>query len=460
MHEFLGAVLRVLLVYPNSDSEIIGYGDLGAIAEPLALAYLAAAAEEVGCEVRLVDLRFDPEVFETTFRAFSPDLVAVTGYSMHVHRVREICAATKSLDKACQTAVGGHHATLMPIDFHDEHIDFIVEGEGCAPFQAIIEKIRSTSASIASDAGSLLEGVWSRGPAGTFEFGGKQPEIDLDKLPCPDRVITSQQRSRYFIDWMKPIALVRTTVGCPYRCSFCSLWKIMDGKYYRRDLEATAAEIETVKEPFIFLVDDEPFINPGRMTALAELLIAKDVQKEFFAYCRVDTLLRNREMLELWVKAGLRRVFLGIEGVTAKEMKSYEKRLSVRQVEQALVAAREMGLKVFASFIVNPSYEARDFETLKRFIDRNEVDYPSFTIWTPLPGTEDFQKSYDTITKWEKSGPHAGRPDWRYWDLQHLVVKSVLSEDKFMEEYQNLRSVFSGSYSLYQQKSRLVTGIV
>lgn len=448
------------MVYPNSDSEIIGYGDLGAIAEPLALAYLAAAAAEVGCESKLVDLRFDPLSLNAEIEAFKPDVVAVTGYSMHVHRVREICAETKRLLADCKTVVGGHHATLMPIDFHDQSIDFVVEGEGCAPFQAILRKLDSRRSEIANDGDGLLQGVWSRSASGTFEFGGKQPEIELDNLPCPDRVITAHQRSRYFIDWMKPIALVRTTVGCPYRCSFCSLWKIMDGKYYRRDLEATATEIAAVEEPFIFLVDDEPFINPGRMTALAELLIEKKVEKEFFAYCRVDTLLRNREMLELWVQAGLRRVFLGIEGVTAKEMKSYEKRLSVRQVEQGLVAAREMGLKVFASFIVNPSYERRDFETLKRFIERNEVDYPSFTIWTPLPGTEDFEKSYDSITKWQASGPHKGRPDWRYWDLQHLVVNSVLPEEQFMEEYRNLRTVFSGSYSLYQQKSRLVTGIV
>lgn len=451
--------MRVLLVYPNSDSEIIGYGDLGAIAEPLALAYLAAAAGEVGCETKLLDLRFEPLALKEELETFKPNLVAVTGYSMHVHRMLEICAEVKCLLPTSSTVVGGHHATLMPIDFHDENIDFIVEGEGCAPFKAVIASVKNQRDEIVTDGGQL-QGVWSRTRSGQFGFGGKQPEIELDTLPCPNRMLNTHQRARYFIDWMKPIALVRTTVGCPYRCTFCSLWKIMDGKYYRRDLEQTAKEIAAVEEPFIFLVDDEPFVNPRRMRALAELLIAKNVEKEYFAYCRVDTLLRNREMLELWVKAGLRRVFLGIEGVTAKEMKTYEKRLSIRQVEQALAAAREMGLKVFASFIVNPSYEEKDFETLKRFIDRNEVDYPSFTIWTPLPGTDDFESSYESITKWQTEGPHKGRPDWRYWDLQHLVVTSKLTEKKFMEEYRGLRSVFSGSYSLYQQKSRLVTGIV
>lgn len=50
--------MRVLLVYPHSRREVLGYGDLGAIAEPLALEYLAAGARRDGHEVRILDLHF------------------------------------------------------------------------------------------------------------------------------------------------------------------------------------------------------------------------------------------------------------------------------------------------------------------------------------------------------------------------------------------------------------------
>src|SRR6185312_489337 len=96
-------------------------------------------------------------------------------------------------------------------------------------------------------------------------------------------------RDRYFIDWMRPIALVRTTVGCPYRCSFCSLWKIMDGKYLRRDTSDVVAEIANIPERYVFLVDDEPFVNVRRMRLLAEQIADAGVDKEYFSYCRIDS---------------------------------------------------------------------------------------------------------------------------------------------------------------------------
>ena len=79
---------------------------------------------------------------------------------------------------------------------------------------------------------------------------------------------------------MRPIALVRTTVGCPYRCSFCSLWKIMDGKYLRRDIPDVVAEIAAVPERYVFLVDDEPFVNARRMRLLAKHIADTSVNKK------------------------------------------------------------------------------------------------------------------------------------------------------------------------------------
>jgi radical SAM superfamily enzyme YgiQ (UPF0313 family) len=361
---------------------------------------------------------------------------------MHVLRMIDICAAAKAACPQALTIVGGHHATLLPQDFHCAAVDLIVVGEGTGPFRQILEHHRKKRPFFG------IAGVWRKGKQG-YEYGGKQPEIDLDLLPQPDRLITGADRSRYFIDWMRPIALARTTVGCPYRCSFCSLWRVMDGKYYRRDVSRVAEELAAIQERYVFLVDDEPFINPHRMRELANALISNGVDKEYFAYCRIDTLLRNRDVLELWMKAGLRRVFLGIEGITAREMTDYAKRLSIQQVEQGLATAREMGLKVFASFIVNPNYGPKEFNQLVRFIERNKVDYPSFTILTPLPGTDDFHGCYETITKRQPNG----RPDWPLWDLQSLVLPSRLREEEFMREYQGLRRVFRGRYELYQRQA-------
>src|SRR6476469_10578023 len=76
--------MKVLLIYPNARSELIGWGDLGAIAEPLALEYLAAGAISDGHEVRILNLRLHRQELDVTLESFQPDIVGVTGYSMHV----------------------------------------------------------------------------------------------------------------------------------------------------------------------------------------------------------------------------------------------------------------------------------------------------------------------------------------------------------------------------------------
>src|SRR5262249_24957680 len=163
--------------------------------------------------------RLHPDDLEPLIHEWKPDVVGVTGYSMHVLRNLDVCATVKSIAPGCHTVVGGHHATLLPEDFFEPAVDHVVVGEGTSPFGTLLARLAVGAP------GSDIPAVWTRGPDGVFRSGGPPGEVDLARMPRPDRTLTVGDRDKYFIDWMRPIALVRTTVGCPYRCSFCSLWK-------------------------------------------------------------------------------------------------------------------------------------------------------------------------------------------------------------------------------------------
>jgi radical SAM superfamily enzyme YgiQ (UPF0313 family) len=433
--------MRVLLVYPNARKELIGLGDLGAIAEPLALEYIAAVARNAGHDVKLLDLRLHSGDLDETLLGYRPDVVGVTGYSMHVRRNVAVCQRAKELVPACKTVVGGHHATLLPQDFFEPFIDFIVVGEGAVPFQAILDSVQSGRPALA------ISGVWTLS-GGKHLNGGPAGEIHLDEMPLPDRTVAAHDRASYFIDWMRPIALMRTTVGCPYRCNFCSLWRIMDGQYHRRDIDRVVAELAAIPEEFVFLVDDEPFVNGRRMTEMAHRIQAANIHKKYFAYCRIDTLIRGREMMTLWRSIGLERLFIGIEAITDEELTDYEKRLTVSQIEEGLALARELGIKIFAGFIVGTDYTPANFKRLVRFIEHHRIDYPSFTILTPLPGTPALT-NFDAVIRRQPNG----RPDWDAFDFQEPVVQTRLPRDEFMAEFRNLQEVFAGRYTQYRDLS-------
>ena len=438
--------MRVLLVYPNARSELIGWGDLGAIAEPLALEYLAAGALSEGHEVRILDLRLHREELDATIEAFRPDLVGVTGYSMHVLRNLAVCARVKQLAPACLTVVGGHHATLLPEDFFEPQVDFVVQGEGVRPLVSLLREIEACRQP------HFIPGLWVRSGE-KFLCGGPPAPFDIDSLPPPDRRLTAADRSSYFIDWMKPIALARSTVGCPYRCTFCSLWKIMDGKYHMRGVDRVVAELADIPEECVFLVDDEAFIHRHRMTELAESIRAAGLRKRYFTYCRIDTLLRDRDLMRLWREAGLERLFIGIEAVSSRDLAEYNKRLQVAQIEDGLASARELGIEVFAGFIVNTNFTQRDFKQLVRFIEHNQVSYPSFTVLTPLPGTAALT-TFDSVIERQPNG----RPNWELFDLQHPVTRTTLPREVFQQEYYNLFRVFAGKTLPYREDMLLHSG--
>jgi radical SAM superfamily enzyme YgiQ (UPF0313 family) len=245
---------------------------------------------------------------------------------------------------------------------------------------------------------------------------------------------------------MKPVALLRTTAGCPYRCTFCSIWKAMDGHYLIRDIDPVVEELRSIQEDWVFLVDDEAFINRKRMLELAASIKAAGIRKRFFTYCRIDTLLRNRDAVEAWRDIGLERLFIGIDAISRKDLDEYNKKCDVAEIEVGLQLAAQMGIDVFAQFVVNTDYSKRHFQQLVRFIDHHRIQYPSFTVLTPLPGT-DLLKTFDQVVERQPNG----RPNWDLFDCQNAVTGTRLPPQEFRREYRNLYHVFKGAYTQYRE---------
>jgi radical SAM superfamily enzyme YgiQ (UPF0313 family) len=336
----------------------------------------------------------------------------------------------------CKVVVGGHHATLLPEDFFDPSIDFVVLGEGTGPLRKLLRELSGGPA-------EPIAGV-IRNRDGQFASDGPPAAFQIDSLPVPDRRITEADRARYFIDWMKPVALLRTSVGCPYRCTFCSLWKIMDGRYHMRELAQVVAELHQIREDFVFLVDDEAFIHGKRMAALAAALQAAGCRKRYFTYCRIDSLLRLKDdVLPMWRTIGLERLFVGIDAISERGLLEYNKRVALSQIEEGLEVARQLGIEIFAQFVVSPRFTRRDFQSLVRFIEHHRISYPSFTVLTPIPGTA-LLPNFDDIVERQPGG----RPRWELFDCQHAVTPTLLPPDEFRAEYRNLYRVFAGNVDL------------
>lgn len=225
--------IKILLIQPPKSEKSIGGEDIF-LNEPLALEYIGASVNDY--EVKILDMRIERNLRKILCN-FQPQVVGITAYTVHVNVVKNIFKEIKKINRKILTVVGGHHATVSSCDFLDENIDIIVIGEGVPSFKEIIEKFENNKnfKDIAGIAINYNNQIY---------FTPKRAHTNLDDLPFPDRSLTSHLRKYYFSEWMRPLASIRTSKGCVYRCNFCALWKLTNGRYLTRNPELIVEELK------------------------------------------------------------------------------------------------------------------------------------------------------------------------------------------------------------------------
>jgi radical SAM superfamily enzyme YgiQ (UPF0313 family) len=410
--------MRILLIEPAKAPVSFGGEDVY-LFEPLALEYVAAGVGE-NHDVRILDLRIDRDLLGALER-FQPDIVGITAYTVHVSTVRRLFEEIKAWNQRVLTVVGGHHATLMPDDFRTPDIDLIVRGEGVFAFREIVERFQH---------GHGFEGIVGVGPndGDTPKSAHDLPAIDLDALPFPARKLTASYRQAYFSEYMRPLASIRTSKGCPYRCSFCALWKIAGGRYLRRQPERIVEELRQIEEECVFFADDESLVDAPRMQLLAQLIKESGVRKRYFLYGRSDTIARNPELLESWREVGLERVFVGLEFFRDTDLDFIHKGSTVEDNAEAVKILQRLGIDIYASFIVRPEFDREEFAALRSYCRELELDFASFAVLTPLPGTDFFEGvEAQLLTR-----------DCAFFDFIHTVLPTTLPLQEFYEEFHRL----------------------
>lgn len=414
-----GFQMKVLLIQPPT------HGDLGLqafiLTEPLALE--AVAASLLGeHEVQILDARLEPDIVGR-LSSFRPEAVGVSvSFTPDVYNAHRVLETVRGMIPHIHTFVGGHHATMCHGDFAGLS-DAVVLGEGEPTTPDLLR---------CWERGEALDGV--AGIAFQGEEGWKQtpsrPLIEnLDEIPIPARHLAAKYWGRYFHGKRRPCAHVETSRGCPYRCSFCSVWRFHQGKCRMRSPERVVREIQEIEAPNVFFCDDNFLANPDRARRICQALGEARVNKRYIMQIRADSVVRSPDVLEQWAEAGLESVFIGFEAVTQKRLDALEKRSSVRDNDEAISILRKLKISPMASLIIDPDFDRGDFAYLRGYLRQSKLPLPIiFSVLTPLPGTVLHQERGKELTT----------SDYRLFDLQHAVLPTRLGLKGFYQEYYKL----------------------
>ncbi|MGH7574147.1 MAG: B12-binding domain-containing radical SAM protein [Longimicrobiales bacterium] len=419
--------MRVTLVQPAQGTRF-GFAKV-LMVEPLGLECISASLRRHEHDVHLVDLRLDePRALTAHLQSAEPGAVGITcGFTTDVYSALHTAKLVKDTRPRTFVFVGGHHASLIPGDFlfPGSPVDAVVIAEGEGPALELADTLDRRGEP------GAVPGVRTLDNMDNFQLP-RRPK-SLDELPLPDRLLSKRYRHRYHHAWASPSACVETSRGCPFDCNFCSIWVFYQRRARRRSPERIVEDLIRVRElgeEHVFFTDDIAFLQRDAYEELALEIRATGLKMDFVCETRADLVVKYGDLFKLWKEIGLKTIFLGVEKVDDDGLDSVRKRTKggADTNLKAIEILRACGITPMTSLITDPAWGEEDFDRLERFVKALDLPNPTFSVLTPLPGTE----------LWETMKSQITTTDYGLFDVMHLVLPAKLGPERFYERFARL----------------------
>ncbi|MCL6581260.1 MAG: B12-binding domain-containing radical SAM protein, partial [Firmicutes bacterium] len=328
------------------------------VGEHVGLEYIAAVWRRIGVEVRIWEAPPGNDVTREVAEAgldilgFSPfHTVAPAAFNM-ARAAKEACSRTHVVFGGVWSSFNAERILDL-----EPAVDSVCVGEGEDTAAELVEALRT-----GSDL-SAIRGLVHRKDGHIVRNPGRPLRRDLDSLPFPARDMLA---ARLHLRPSGYIAQVSTSRGCTGTCTFCcinSICRLQGGPAWRgRSPENVVSELEILATkhggPGYFFTDGD-FLDPGRMgreraRTIARLMVERRVVSPFFAFMRSDDLCHpeGERTLELLCRAGLRKVYLGVESGSPETLRLYGKRATREHHVRAIELLRAMGVPVEIGYIL------------------------------------------------------------------------------------------------------------
>ena len=404
----MGSDLDLLLINPNGRDRI--YQELGeeltAVEPPLWCRLIAGYVRDRGYSVEIIDAEaegFGPETVADKVAARRPRLTGMIAFGHQPSASTQQMAAASPTCRAIKhrnadqpiIIVGGHVAALPDRTLREEAVDFVCNSEGPVTIQELLDVLRAGAPYDFTKVQGLV--WWDNG---NVRNNLSPPLIkDLEKdlhgnvwelLPM-DRYRAHNWQCFGDLESRKPYASIYTSLGCPYKCTFCCINAPFGTNRYRmRSPKAVAAEIDHLHNTYgvkTYKIIDEMFVlNERHVMAICDELIARNYGLNIWAYARVDTV--RSHMLEKLRKAGVRWLALGIESGSEHVRDGAEKSFSQNEIIDIVREIQKAGISVIGNFIFGlPDDDLESMQQTLQLATELNCEFANFYSAMAYPGS-------------------------------------------------------------------------
>ena len=425
----------VTLVYPyfhpRVDTSIFRF-------PPLGLGYIAAYLKQQGISVKIVDCTFlNQKQALTKIIDSKPKIIGIqVMYSMR----KKSLELARLLKDHCELLVaGGALPTTQPEVFLSD-FDVAVLGEGEQTMLEIINQFENGGDF------SEIKGIAYKNK-NTGQIIRTSPRglvVDIDVLPPPSRgLFDNYSYKKYYSGrFGYKTTAIMTSRGCPFTCDFCSK-PVFGNELRSRSATKVVDEIEEAISfgyDRIWFADDCFTLNHERLIGICDEILKRGLRIGWECLSRVDTL--DSETACKMKQAGCVRMFFGIESGNDSILKIMKKQITIKQAYNATQICKDKGIKAGAFFMLGyPGENEKTIMETVNFASSLPLDYLSFTLPYPIPGTPLFERLSGKLVSEEWEEPK---------NIQ--MIKHKLLFNSQVSELKMKFSVIKGMIQFYTRK--------
>jgi len=359
--------------------------------EPPSIALATIAAQVDHHDVRVADTvvwrKRAPARLLRVIEDFRPEVVGISAMTFQYEAALQLAALVKRTDPRIQTVLGGYHATLFSEEIAQgpdaAAWDYLIRGEGDFAFGELLDCIESNREGLPH----VLGVSWKRD--GAFVHNGPRPLEDLSRIRIPAR---AKRLTKGFHMYFRRADVIETSRGCLHACNFCSI-REMYGKSFRVfPLDRVLNDIEDAYARgarHIFCTDDNITLDMDRFENLMDGVISLRLRDLIFTTQASPIGFAHRPgIAKKMAKAGFVSVFLGIENVSAKNLRAMRKPNTVELIRRGVAELQSQDVVVIAGLI--NGLELDDPESIREnyeFVRSLGITSVMDQLLTPYPKT-------------------------------------------------------------------------
>ncbi len=334
-----------------------------------------------------------------------------------------ICREFRARHPKVPIVWGGYFASLYPdAALNAPYVDFAVRGQGEDTFVELLCALRANRKLSGIPGLSYKDdfGLHVHNPERSMRSPNDFPWPPFHRLTSPEKYILPTFLGRR-------TAVHHASMGCPFRCKFCGVVPVHDGREKMEAPERTAAILTRMKRDYaidaVQFYDNNFFLNESHARAQAERLIPLGLR--WWAEGRVDTVLRYSDAtLHAIRRGGAKMIFFGAESGSDRVLKEMNKRITSAQTLELAARIREFDIVPEFSFVFgNPQDPEGDTRETIQFIRRLKRLNPDAEIivqhYVPTPHPDGMYGDVEARIEFPRTPEEWASERWYNFTIRH-----------------------------------------